>query len=208
MLRRSIIDKLSPQHPTMIVIKNLERQYIWATDLLALFLGFKDAQSLIGRTDNDFSFLENYLAQIKANDIEALKGNNVVGIEKTNWPYFGDILTLCTKLPLYDDENNLMGIYAHYSLLHDHPLAASPATLLPTIKDNAKAYLSRRETQVLYYSLQGMTSKKAATLLGISSKTVEYYIDKLKVKLQCKTKPELIEFAIAKGYASSLPPAY
>jgi len=60
--------------------------------------------------------------------------------------------------------------------------------------------LSERETQCLYYLLTGKSAASTAKLLGLSPKTVEYYIENVKLKMACNTREELIKKSIEKGY--------
>ena len=60
--------------------------------------------------------------------------------------------------------------------------------------------LSKRQSQCLYYVLRGKSAAAIAKILGLSPKTVEYYIDEIKNKMRCQNKSELIEKSIEKGY--------
>lgn len=53
-------------------------------------------------------------------------------------------------------------------------------------------YLTQREAECVLYLLQGCTIKKAAEKLGLSARTVEFYINNIKAKLKCRTQIELI----------------
>lgn len=53
-------------------------------------------------------------------------------------------------------------------------------------------YLSRREAQCIAYFLKGYSSRRVGETLKISSKTVDFYTDRAKFKLDCTTKMELI----------------
>lgn len=58
-----------------------------------------------------------------------------------------------------------------------------------------KAYqcgLSKRETECLFYLLDGCTAKEIAAPLKLSHRTVERYIENMKNKLGCSTVSELI----------------
>lgn len=52
--------------------------------------------------------------------------------------------------------------------------------------------LSNRQIECCSLLVNGKTSKEIANLLGLSIRTVEYYISNVKVKLHCKNKAELI----------------
>lgn len=53
-------------------------------------------------------------------------------------------------------------------------------------------YLTKREAQIMFYFLHGMSTTKVATLLDLSRRTVEFYINNMKSKLNCQFKSELI----------------
>ena len=52
--------------------------------------------------------------------------------------------------------------------------------------------LTERQLQCAEYLLQGKTAREMAELLGLSRRTVEYYLCNVKSKLECKNKAELI----------------
>lgn len=54
--------------------------------------------------------------------------------------------------------------------------------------------LSKREIQCMLYTSYNKTAKEIAKLLGISHRTVEAYLENLKIKLNCHNKHELNEF--------------
>ena len=65
-------------------------------------------------------------------------------------------------------------------------------------------YLTKREKEVLKYVVLGYTAKRIGKTLHISFRTVEGYVDKLKLKLRCDTKSELIEKVIVCGLIAEL----
>ena len=54
-------------------------------------------------------------------------------------------------------------------------------------------YLTKREAETMFWVVQDFTNAQAASEMNLSSRTVEFYVKNLKLKLQCKTKKELIE---------------
>lgn len=66
--------------------------------------------------------------------------------------------------------------------------------------------LSRRQAQCLYYLLRGKSAAAIAGILGLSPRTVEYYIAEIKNKMACKNKSEVIEKSIERGYINIIPP--
>ncbi|MGJ7911786.1 response regulator [Neobacillus sp. LXY-1] len=59
--------------------------------------------------------------------------------------------------------------------------------------------LSEREQEVLTLVAKGYSNKEIAEQLIISVKTVETHKSKVMEKLQLKTRPELVEYAVKKG---------
>lgn len=53
-------------------------------------------------------------------------------------------------------------------------------------------YLTRREAQIMFYFIHGMSTGPVASLLDLSRRTVEFYINNMKIKLGCQFKSELI----------------
>ncbi len=61
-------------------------------------------------------------------------------------------------------------------------------------------YLTKREIEILKCVLQGHSAKKIGLLLRISCRTVESYMDMLKIKFRCHRKNELITTCINIGF--------
>jgi two-component system response regulator NreC len=68
-------------------------------------------------------------------------------------------------------------------------------------QDSSDTYnlLSDREKEVLTLVAKGYANKDIAEQLVISVKTVETHKGNLMEKLQMKTRPELVEYAVKKG---------
>ncbi len=63
---------------------------------------------------------------------------------------------------------------------------------LSMIKNKANASFTPRETTIIPLIIQGRTSREIGFYLGLSTRTIEGYIDALKTKLKMKNKSELI----------------
>ena len=53
-------------------------------------------------------------------------------------------------------------------------------------------YFTEREAECMNLMLQSNTANRIAEVLHISKRTVEYYILNMKLKLNCRTKEELV----------------
>ena|ERR1700683_1147252 len=57
----------------------------------------------------------------------------------------------------------------------------------------AAVYLTQREADCVYHLLQERTLAQAAEILHLSTRTVEYYVNNVKRKLNCRKKQEVVE---------------
>lgn len=55
-----------------------------------------------------------------------------------------------------------------------------------------KNALTARQAQCAEYLLKGKTAKEIALILNLSRRTVEYYIENIKSKFDCRSRAELI----------------
>jgi DNA-binding CsgD family transcriptional regulator len=116
--------------------------------------------------------------------------------------------TLSVRMPWYDANNKIGGLFGCSIMLDKHNLADSlsliqQAGLLDYSSANkissAKIYnqnLSKRETQCLQLSVRGKSAAMVAKYLGISQRTVEEYLNNIKLKFGVSSKSELIDVAI------------
>ncbi len=63
------------------------------------------------------------------------------------------------------------------------------------------ALLTAREQEVLAQLMQGRANKAVAQMLGISPRTVEIYRAKIMEKLCCRSLAEVVQLALAAGFA-------
>ncbi len=60
-------------------------------------------------------------------------------------------------------------------------------------------HLSKREVEVIHHTISGKTAKQIAKILNLSPRTIEHYLENIKIKMNIATKNDLLE----KFYASS-----
>ncbi len=65
-------------------------------------------------------------------------------------------------------------------------------------------YFTKREAEALYYLLQGKTIAQVGHVLGLSARTVEFYLKNMKLKVGVKTKVELLEIVQESPLANEL----
>ena len=97
--------------PDNIYFKDRDSRFIRINKSLASWLGLADPSEASGRSDFDF-FSEEHASQALADEQEIIRtGQSLVGIEeKETWPDSEDTWVSTTKIPLRDDEGNIVGI--------------------------------------------------------------------------------------------------
>jgi len=113
--------------------------------------------------------------------------------------------TLSIKMPWYNSDNDVIGLFGCSILLGKHSLADSLSIIskigilhspekFPNsacVNTNAK-YLTDRQFECANLILTGMTIREIAEQLNLSPRTVETHIELIKNKLHCRSKTELI----------------
>ena len=60
-------------------------------------------------------------------------------------------------------------------------------------KQHPGAYLTGREAECVTLLLEGYSDEKISRLLHVSPRTIEYYLRKVKEKMHCKSKTEIVD---------------
>ncbi len=87
----------------------------------------------------------------------------------------------------------------------------SPPSLAKKLMKNSLIFqgeevsLSPTQEKCLYYLVRGKTAKETGHLLGIHYRTVEEHIERIKNKLGCRTKSDLIEKAFENDFIYFIP---
>lgn len=134
-----------------------------------------------------------------------------------NW-----IILFGEKAPVYSKQGIIIGTMAHFMDITRLNLVDISRFLIDSnkrysagIKRRQFSYiiqenftnnlLSRRQSECLFYFIRGKTIKGIAEILKLSPRTVEEYLNQVKLKFNCQTKPDLIEAAIQLGYLNYIP---
>ncbi len=117
------------------------------------------------------------------------------------------------KFPCYDKSSQLIGVFGCSIIIGDHAIAdallllvksglMSNTTSRPSLPgcQLENTQLSHREMQCLQLLVQGKSAKMIAYTLKLSTRTVEHYLENIKMKLNVYSKNELIEVAIKNGF--------
>ncbi|MGA2613939.1 MAG: PAS domain S-box protein [Spirochaetia bacterium] len=111
-LERSLLSALMENIPDKIYFKDVESRFIRGSRAHAKICGLNDASEMIGKTDMDF-FSEEHAQQAYEDEQRIIRtGEPILNEEeKETWPDRPDTWVLTTKMPLRDQEGNIIGTF-------------------------------------------------------------------------------------------------
>lgn len=162
--------------------------------------------SIVGKSDYDV-FTKETADFYRKNDISVMeKDCELIKEEPLFLPNGETIFSISSKVPLYH-AGKMIGVIGTSieitpSSRSDHSLAMTLKKLhksvtniqqFSTITSDRHISFTPREMDILQLLIQGKTAKGIARNLQLSARTVESYVEKLKLKMSATTKYDLIE---------------
>lgn len=191
--------------------KDRKGHYIDFNDRVLMDCGFDKNTDIKGMTDLDF----NFLPEIEALNIR--QRDHEIVIKNTPKIYTGPLtlhnnkkaIEVSVKTPLLSKySKKTIGVITLALIVDQDMETASELQANPfkaflkaqtfamnQIEYSSSLYksISKREKQCLKHYLAGKTAKETAIILKLSYRTVEEYINNLKIKFKCKNKRDLLK---------------
>lgn len=206
--------------PDYVWITDIHHRYIAGSEKSAKILGFESRDKMLGLHMSDIpcDIETEELCQQRDHVLASNKLIEVLDIH----PYAdGNIqVHYAKRFPYYDETGQLVGVM---SLAHELNSRLFSKLIFALIQSDRKFHvannlnrsyelvvdkihdLTQRELECFFYLLRGYTAKKIASTLGISSRTVEVFIEGLKRKTGSHSKSELIEKGLTMGILNKAP---
>lgn len=213
---------LIEQLPGYVLWKDINSVYLKANTNAAHLLGFKHPDELVGITDYDVccKAAEDADLFVEADKKVQCSHKPISVLNVSTFANDQVKVLLANKSLFFDEEAEPCGVVGQYleldsGILKNRYFLFNIYSMMKNKKNGANYYLngeyggiklSTRQAQCLFYVLRGKTSKVIARILHLSNRTVEGYVDDIKVKMECKNKAELIEKAIYLGFLEIIPP--
>ncbi|MEI7493221.1 MAG: LuxR C-terminal-related transcriptional regulator [Alphaproteobacteria bacterium] len=205
--------------PGLVLVKNLKSEFCAMSNDFAHLLGFQKANNYEGKSEYDVpcetyemaqTFIQNdqHVITTKKESVCVIVGNFSSG---------RNVLISKTK-PLYDDSNNVIGVFAHTKdvtnsgifnrymnlIVDDYKITgkSNSQTIYTLNQHQLPCSLSSRQEECLFLIARGKSIKEISCIMNISARTIEDHIAALKVKLDCNTKSQMIEKAINHDFMS------
>jgi DNA-binding CsgD family transcriptional regulator len=176
--------------------------------------GMSTKDDILGLSDMDLPWAE-YTSVYQAQEKDAILGNHYTIIVPSKISTGETRLFLNTKIQRTDSCGNVISIFCRaievinprmnelISFLEKGPSFFSSPYCVG--KSYQQLHLSPRQLEILFYLARGKSAKMIAYITRLSVRTVEHYIEDVKLKCGCRTKAELINFALMNGIATVLP---
>lgn len=173
--------------------------------------GYKNVKKITGKTDCDLVW-QQYSDIYHQQENDILKGKTYAALYPGKRADESNTIYLSKKYPWVNEDGFVIGIISYglelqstsadLKFLFDQSII-SPGTGFPiqdsidfsqSIENPYK--LTNRQLDCLFYLVKGMTIKEIAKTLDLSPKTVEHYLDAIKIKLGCNSRSTLITKAL------------
>jgi DNA-binding CsgD family transcriptional regulator len=190
-------------------IKDKNFRYIFCSEKVAEVAGMDSPQQMIGKTDYDFIWRDR-ADLYRAGDECVLSGHTYLNQPELQTQIKGLAKILVSKNRVFNRSDRCIGVMFYNVDVSDFYLKRKSPEFIDTKTRFYlgpyfnNEYLTKRETEVLKDILVGYTTPQIAELLNLSTRTVETHIDKIKKKLQCRTKGDIIVTAMKTGLTYSL----
>jgi rsbT co-antagonist protein RsbR len=109
---KHLLDFLMDNIPYYIYFKDRENRFIRTTKAHATAFGLGDPREVVGKTDLDF-FSNEHARQAYEDEQKIIRtGDPLLNVEeRETWPDRPDTWVLTSKMPLYDEEGNIIGTF-------------------------------------------------------------------------------------------------
>ncbi len=199
------------QMPQFIFHKDCEGVYTCFNDKTTLFTHNKHALDLL-----DTAFSNAHLDYLSDNEFELFRRQDELVLSSGKAKQFISMTRSCTgkyayllgcKKPLFHPNGALLGLTGSFTDITCTPMANAILLFLNVDKAwepncNIVSYLvtptltspnlSEREFACLFFFIRHYTIKMTAHMLGYSPKTVSSYLERIKYKLGCQRKEDIL----------------
>lgn len=182
-------------------IKDRNHKFLEVNDFFASEIGFKNRSDLQGLTDADL-YPESFSKPIHFNDKKIIQSRTPSSFyESAMIPNYWKIDAISYKTPLRSLYSKKINGVIFFSVILNKGSSNShflPETESKKIKSNL--LLTARQVDCLKCFIKGMTMKQVGKTLNLSPRTIEHYLEIIKIKLNCKTRNELIKKGLQLGF--------
>lgn len=169
------------QIPGCVFWKNVDSVFMGGNFQFAKVAGLDSPAQIIGKTDFDLPWGKTHAAFYRAKDREVMAGKNIIRGMETQLQASGKMVTvIVNKYALLDESKKVIGVVGNYDLL------------MPPENQSDSTAITKQQMLCLNFLCKGYTAKQTARVTNLSPRTIEFYIQTLKKKFDCRNKIELL----------------
>lgn len=188
--------------PGHLYWKSTNGTYLGGNKTFLKTLHFNSSSQLLNKNDSEL-LGDAYAPAIMENDQFVISKKAELFLEEESFDAQNNkVIYLSKKTPLYDQDKQLIGVVGLSMPLINGLYADIGEQLVDAVKNSFNTQnnegimdiykLTKRQIECIYYLLRGCTAKQIGSVLHISCRTVESYLDDVKTKLRCNNRSELI----------------
>lgn len=192
------LNTIVPDVPCHLYWKDCQGKYLASNDCQAKSLGLQKGNDLLGKTDFELCW-HNEATFFRENDLKVMTLDEpLLFLEGGTFPDGSKMRILSHKAPLRIHKK-ITGIIGLSLILNDSSLfkidlsQRDDSWELLYLKDPT---LTQRQEDCLFHLVTGKPIKQIAKILNLSPKTVGHYLERVKIKLACSSRSELIDRAL------------
>ena len=172
---------LSISGDVWIYWKDKMGRYLGCNEKMAKDLSLSTSSDIIGMTDFDFPLSESEASFYRTQDKMVFSQENVMQFQDSAHLPHVHIHFNVLKFPYFSQSKSKHGIIGISHFIKYEP------KLIQGIA------FTKREIEVMQLLTRSKTAKEIAAILSISSRTVEVHVDKIKTKLNARSRSKLFE---------------
>lgn len=206
---------------TCLFIKDIDSRYAQFSQYFEHKLGI-NVKSVIGNTDYHMPW-ESYADQYRQRDTLARENSSSDFFEPIPLEPNKIIASRCIRSAIQDEDDEIIGVIGQVEIFSIHTDLAQALQALMKINQQTKGLpnhvnssyqileypqalqFTSRESECLFLLLHGKTAKEIGVFLNISSRTVETYIEHIKIKLNVSKRSEIVAKALELGIVDIIP---
>src|SRR5208283_116982 len=207
-LERSLLRALMENIPDKIYFKDADSRFIRDSKAHAKLFGLDDASEAIGKTDMDF-FSEEHARRAYEDEQRIIRtGEPILDVEeKETWPNRPDTWVLTTKMPLRDQEGNIIGTFGISRDITERKHAEERLLSLARFPDeNPQSVIRVTPDGSVIYANKASETLTSSWSGGVEKKVPSEYVRVLTQAWESREKQEIEIREATRTYAITIVP--
>lgn len=182
-----------------LALKDTKSRYLYCNEKYAEFLNLDSPKQIIGKYDSNF-FQDDLVKLYLSGDRHVLQGGSFCNIQEPIIYNNKKMKILISKNQVFKKNEASYGVVLsflelnplHYKQPDDLFKYQPEDKCYKFLKGDKSIYFTSREYSIIQSLFLGLSAKQIAHRLNLSTRTIEDYVQKIKNKLNCSHKHNII----------------